>query len=142
VRNERSPVAGLKTTSYVENVVAQRWAQEQGCDEALFANTRGELCEGTGTNVFVVRGDRVCTPPLDSGCLAGITRELLLEIVDVDERPIAITELADVSEMFLTSSTRDVQPVRSVDGRPLPAPGPATAGAMAVWRDLVVRLSR
>ena len=79
VRNERSAVAGLKTTSYAENVVALAYAKERGAIEAVFANTRGELCEGTGSNVFVVRDGVVWTPPLDSGCLAGITRALAVE---------------------------------------------------------------
>jgi len=136
VRNERSAVAGLKTTSYAENVVALAWARERGCTEALFANTRGELCEGTGTNVFVVTGGRIATPPLDAGCLAGITRELLLEVVDVDERPIALDELATADEVFLTSSTRDVHPVHEIDGRALDAPGPCTRLALDAWRAL------
>ena len=79
VRNERAATAGLKTTSYADNVIALASAKEQGAVEALFANTRGELCEATGSNVFVVVDGVVSTPPLTSGCLAGITRELVLE---------------------------------------------------------------
>ena len=78
-RNERSAVAGLKTTSYAENVVALAYAKERGAIEAVFANTRGELCECTGSNIFVVVGGAILTPPLDSGCLAGITREVTIE---------------------------------------------------------------
>lgn len=141
VRNERSPVAGLKTTSYVENVVALAWAKERGCSEALFANTRGELCEGTGSNVFVVLDGRLVTPPLDSGCLAGITRELLLEAVDAEERAIPLEELAATEELFLTSTTREIQPVHAVDDRRLPGgvPGPTTLEAMDAWRAVVVK---
>jgi branched-chain amino acid aminotransferase len=128
VRNERSAVAGLKTTSYAENVVALAEAHRLGASEALFANTRGELCEGTGSNVFVVRGGRVQTPPLGSGALAGITRELVLEWSDVEEIDLTLADLADADEVFLTSSTRDVQPVRLLDGRVLPGlEGPVTA---------------
>jgi branched-chain amino acid aminotransferase len=136
VRNERSAVAGLKTTSYAENVVALAWANKRGCSEALLANTRGELCEGTGTNVFVVLDGALMTPPLDSGCLAGVTRELLLERVEGREEAIAVGRLAEASEAFLTSSTRDVHPIHRLDGRELPAPGPLTAAAQAAWRDL------
>ena len=78
-RNERSAVAGLKTTSYAENVVALAHATERGAGEAIFANLAGNLCEGTGSNVFVGVDGRLVTPPLSSGCLAGITRELVLE---------------------------------------------------------------
>ncbi len=124
VRNERSAVAGLKTTSYAENVVALARAHERGASEAIFANTRDQLCEGTGSNVLVVLDGAVVTPPLDSGCLAGITRELLLEWaasdgVPVVERPVPMAELARADEVLLTSSTRDVQPVHRVDDREL-----------------------
>lgn len=139
VRNERSAVAGLKTTSYAENVVALAWAQARGCSEALFGNTRGDLCEGTGTNVFVVLGGELVTPPLTSGCLAGVTRELLLEVVEASERPVPLDELAAADEVFLTSSTRDVHPVHAVDGRPLDAPGPVTRQALDAWRALEAR---
>ena len=78
-RNERSAVVGLKTTSYAENVVALARAKEQGAIEAVFGNTRGELCECTGSNVFVVVDGVVLTPPAESGLLLGITRELTIE---------------------------------------------------------------
>ena len=87
-RNKRGALAGLKTTSYAENVVALAYAAERGGDEAIFANLAGHLCEGTGSNVFYVVDGELRTPTLASGCLAGITRELLLEwceVVEVDE---------------------------------------------------------
>ena len=136
-RNERSAVAGVKTTSYAENVVALAYAHERGAGEAIFGNTVGNLCEGTGSNVFVVLDGRLQTPPLTSGCLAGVTRELVLELLDVVEDDLPLVALADASEVFLTSSTRDVQPVGLVDGRPLDAPGPVTREAMAAFGGLV-----
>jgi len=139
-RNERSAVAGLKTTSYAENVVALAFAHERGADEAIFANTAGALCEGTGSNVFVVRDGVLTTPPLSSGCLAGVTRDLLLEVLEVDEREVPLAALAEAEEAFLTSSTRDVQPIDRVDGRPLPtAPGPFTRQAMEALAELTAR---
>jgi branched-chain amino acid aminotransferase len=131
-RNERAATAGMKTTSYADNVVALRYAHEHHAAEAIFANSRDDLCEGTGSNVFVVIDDVLYTPPLSSGCLAGITRELIVEwLGDVDERPLPITVLGAANEAFLASSTRDIQPIRSVDGKPLPAtPGPVTQRAM------------
>jgi branched-chain amino acid aminotransferase len=127
-RNERAALAGLKTTSYAENVIALARAKEQGATEALFANTAGELCEGTGSNIFVVVDGEAVTPPLSSGCLGGITRELLLEVVDVTERPLPMDILERADEVFLTSSTRDVQAVSHVDGRRIGdgEPGPVT----------------
>ncbi len=138
VRNERSATAGLKTTSYADNVVALARAHEHGAMEALFANTRGELCEATGSNVFVVVDGVVRTPPLDSGCLAGISRALVLEWcaadgLEVREEPMPLSVLEEAEEVFLTSSVKDVLPVSSVDGRPLPWPGPRTTAVRAVW---------
>jgi branched-chain amino acid aminotransferase len=141
-RNERAATAGLKTTSYADNVVALHYAHERGAAEAIFANTRGELCEGTGSNVFVGVGGELITPPLDSGCLSGITRDLIVEwLGDVSERALPISALADADEAFLASSTRDVQPIRVVDGRVLPStPGPLTQRAVAVFAERSVEI--
>ncbi|MFN7151102.1 MAG: aminotransferase class IV [Microthrixaceae bacterium] len=138
-RNERGALAGLKTTSYGENVVALALATDAGCSEALFANTRDELCEGTGSNVFVVLEDRLVTPPLDSGCLAGVTRALLLEALDANDTPaleaaVPMARLAEVSEAFLVSTGRHVQPVRRLGELVLAScPGPHTLAAAARW---------
>ena len=132
-RNERGALAGLKTTSYAENVVALAEAKRKGATEAIFANLAGHLCEGTGSNVFYVVDGELRTPSLASGCLAGVTRALLLEWfggVEVDE-PIGVVEKA--SEVFLASTTRDVQAVVRWDEREL-EPGPVTADALATWR--------
>jgi branched-chain amino acid aminotransferase len=137
-RNERAATTGLKTTSYAENVIALRYANERDGSEALLANLAGNLCEGTGTNVFVGFGDRLVTPPLSSGCLAGVTRELLLELDLAEEADVAIGSVPDASEVFLTSSTREVQPVSHVDGRALPTcPGPQTVRASEAFADLI-----
>lgn len=138
VRNERAATAGLKTTSYAENVIALAYAKQRGAVEAIFANTRGELCEATGSNIFVVVEGVVSTPPLDSGCLAGITRELVLEWcredgLEIIEQALPLDVLTRADEVFLTSSIKDVFPVASVDGRALAAPGPVTARAREVW---------
>jgi branched-chain amino acid aminotransferase len=138
-RNERSAVAGLKTTSYAENVVALERAHGQGASEAIFANTQGHLCEGTGSNIFVGRHGRLLTPPLTSGCLAGITRELVCELVAVDQADLDLGDLGEVDEAFLTSSTRDVQAIASIDGRPLAAPGPLTQAAADALAALMAR---
>ncbi|WP_165989996.1 aminotransferase class IV [Streptomyces sp. YIM 98790] len=133
-RNERGALAGLKTTSYAENVIALARAQQQAASEALFANTAGRLCEGTGSNVFVVLDGELHTPPLSSGCLAGVTRALVVEWAGAKETDLPMEALRDAEEVFLTSSTRDVQAVRRLDGRDLPAaPGPVTARAMEVF---------
>jgi len=126
VRNERSAVAGAKTTSYAENVVALAWAHERGYSEGLFMNSTGHVCEGTGTNVFVVSDGIALTPPLASGCLAGITRELLLDWGMATEQVLTPEQLDNADEVFLTSSTRDVHPVVKLGDRTWNEVGPVT----------------
>ena len=144
-RNEHGALTGLKTTSYA--------AKRVGCTEALFRNTAGMLCEGTGTNVFVVVDGRLVTPPLSSGCLAGITRELVLELagsgslgatVDgVEVRDVDPQELRTAEEAFLTSATRNVSAISEVTGELEasfdPAPGPVTARLAAAFDELEAR---
>ncbi|NGO74977.1 aminodeoxychorismate lyase [Streptomyces sp. YC504] len=131
-RNERGALTGLKTTSYAENVVALARAHEHGASEALFANTVDRLCEGTGSNVFVVLDGEIHTPPVASGCLAGITRALAVEWTGAKETDLPFEVLSEADEIFLTSTLRDIQAVHRVDDREL-APGPVTAKAMRVF---------
>lgn len=134
-RNERGALAGVKSTSYAENVIALARAREAGASEAVLANTAGRLCEGTGSNVFVVVAGEVLTPPLSSGCLAGITRDLVLEWCGGIERDMPLDVLATAEEIFLTSSTRDVHPVARMDDRELLAPGPVTEECARIFRE-------
>ncbi|MGW6537661.1 aminotransferase class IV [Streptomyces sp. NPDC055051] len=135
-RNERGALTGLKTTSYAENVVALARARERGATEALFGNTVGRLCEGTGSNVFVVLDGRIHTPPVSSGCLAGITRALAAEWTGAVETDLPLDVLETADEIFLTSTLRDVQAVHRVDDRGLAAaPGPVTAEAMRIFEE-------
>lgn len=144
-RNERGATAGLKTTSYAENVRALAHAHARGAGEAIFPNTRDALCEGTGSNVFVVVDGALVTPPLASGCLAGVTRDVVLLLCERNDIACAETDLpigalATAEEAFLTSSTREVQPIARVDGHELPrAPGPVTLALRSAWRDLLTR---
>lgn len=138
VRNERSPIAGVKSTSYAENSYALRWAQSAGADEAVMSNTRGALCESTTANVFVVLDGEILTPALSSGCLPGVTRDVLLEHGIGVERDLPIGVLADADEVFLTNSLRGVLAVRVMGGRTLqPCPGPLTRRAAEVFAGLV-----
>lgn len=142
VRNERSPLVGLKTISYAENVVAVTHARDRGATEALVANTRGELCEATAANVFVERDGGLVTPPLDSGCLAGVTRELVLEWgraagLPVEETVLPYAVLDDVAAgragLALTGSVAGVVPVVALDGIAV-TPGPLTDEVARVYR--------
>jgi branched-chain amino acid aminotransferase len=142
-RNENSAVAGLKTISYAANVRALAHARANGAGEAIFANTRGNLCEATGSNVFLVRSGTLLTPPASAGCLLGVTRALLLELAErdgipVEEGDVPIGELAHSDEAFLSSSTREVQPIAHVDGAPLRSVGgPVSARLATAFRELV-----
>ena len=141
-RNERSATAGLKTISFAANVRALAFAEERGASEAIFANTRGNLCEGAGSNVFCVIDGTLVTPPPTSGCLLGVTRGLLLELLRRLHRNATcpVDALAQADEAFLSSTTREVQPIAHVDGTALPAaPGPVATRLLASYQALVAR---
>lgn len=142
-RNENGALCGIKSLSYAENLLAIAQARSLDCGEALLANTRGELCEGSGSNVFLVIAGRLTTPPLSSGCLAGVTRALVIEAcqregIAVSEEPIPLAWLHECEELFLTSSTRDVHPVVQIGERSLQAPGPLTLQVMQAYRNLLL----
>ncbi|MEU7984555.1 aminotransferase class IV [Streptosporangium canum] len=135
-RNERGALAGVKSTSYGDNAKALFHAKARGGGEAIFENLAGDLCEGTGSNIFIVRDGRLLTPTLSSGCLAGVTRALTLEWCGGSEEDVPLSALYEAEEAFLTSTTRDIQPIRAVDQTVLPAaPGPITAKAMRVFAE-------
>lgn len=134
-RNERGATAGVKTTSYAENVVALAYAHDRGAGEAVFGNVAGNLCEGTGSNVFYVVAGELRTPTLAAGCLAGISRALLLEWYGAREVDEPLDVLGSAEEIFLVSTTRDVQPVRRCNDRELDVPGPVTAECQRVWAE-------
>jgi branched-chain amino acid aminotransferase len=136
-RNERGALAGLKTTSYAENALMIEHALARGASEAVMPNTVGQLCEGTGSNVMYVVGERLITPTLAAGPLAGVTRALVLEWcageIDVVEQDAPIDVLQTADEVILVGTTRDVQAIARVDDRELEAPGPITRQAQAIW---------
>ncbi len=139
-RNERGILAGLKTTSYAENVVGLNWAISQGADEIIFPNLKGELCEGSGSNIFVVVDGELITPTLASGCLAGVTRDLIVEHLGGVERDLPIEALKSgvVEEAFLSSSLREAQAITFVDDFALPvAPGPVSLEISRRFRELI-----
>jgi branched-chain amino acid aminotransferase len=129
-RNEHSAIVGAKSTSYAENVVALGWARERGFSEGLFTSTSGQVSEGTGSNIFIVKDGEICTPALSSGCLAGITRELVIEWCGAHERDVTIDECLAADEVLLTSSTRDVHPVTLLNERSWSSAGPVTRRVM------------
>jgi branched-chain amino acid aminotransferase len=147
-RNEFGATAGLKTTSYAENVRALAYARELGATEAVLENTQHQLCEATGSNVFVVSDGVVRTPPATAGCLLGVTRALVLELCPMlglaaDEVDLPLRALVDdADEAFLTSTVREVQGIAAVAGwdHTFPdAPGPVTRRLADAFHDLVAQ---
>jgi branched-chain amino acid aminotransferase len=131
---------GVKSLSYGANMLATRLAERDGCDEALLVTPHGRVLEApTSSFVCSLDGSTLVTPPLDDHILDSITRRRLLQAYEIAERPIAADELAEVREAFLASTVREVLPVRSIDGRELPAvPGPLTSEADERVRALIV----
>ncbi len=131
-RHAASPLAGVKVTSWLNNVWNYYEAQKSGFDEVVLLNERGEVAECTAANIFCVRGGRVSTPPLNSGCLEGITRSILLEIgpragVPCEEAILRPADLSSADEVFVSSSNRNLLAVGEIAGHCyLNAPGPIT----------------
>ncbi len=119
IRNEYSFISGIKTLSYLENVIALNDAVAAGFDEALILNTKGEVVESATCNLLFEIAGKLVTPPLSSGALRGITRELLLEKFSVSEQVITKNDLIKVSGAALLSSVRGVQHISHIDQRPL-----------------------
>jgi branched-chain amino acid aminotransferase len=145
-RNDGGALAGLKTISYAENVRALAYVEERGAHEAIFPNTKGNLCEATGSNVFLVLDGACITPPLSAGCLNGVTRQLLLELgngsvgIPIEERDVPVVALHRAEEAFVSSTVREVQPIATVDGVALPAvPGPITTKLSEAFTALTER---
>jgi branched-chain amino acid aminotransferase len=131
-RHAASPLAGVKTTAWLNNVWNLYEAQQGGWDEVVLLNERGEVAECTAANIFCARGGKVLTPPLASGCLAGVTRGLLLEIgpqagVLVEEATLKPEDLYSADEVFISSTNRNLLAVGEIAGHRMPAaPGPVT----------------
>lgn len=143
-RNERGALAGLKCASYAENLLALDHARQAGFDETLFFNTAGALCEAATANVFIVGNGMLLTPPLTAGCLAGVTRGVLLEVarrhgIPCAEVPLGPAELAAADEVLLTSATRGPVRVSRVADRILPTAAPVSQRLRTLWLEEVTR---
>ncbi|HKW63119.1 MAG TPA: aminotransferase class IV [Candidatus Acidoferrum sp.] len=128
-RHAASPLAGVKTISWLNNVWSIAEANKEGFDEVVMLNERGEVAECTSANIFAVKDGRIYTPPLSSGCLEGITRGILLEIspeagLAVVEQTLRPEDLYSAEEVFITSTNRSLISVGEIAGHSIPAPGP------------------
>lgn len=121
-RHAASPLAGVKTISWLNSVWAASEAQKEGFDEVVLLNERGEVSECTAANLFIVKNDKVLTPPLNSGCLEGVTRGVLMEIASeagtsVGEQTLRLEDLLSADEVFVTSTNRNVIGVKEIAGQ-------------------------
>jgi branched-subunit amino acid aminotransferase/4-amino-4-deoxychorismate lyase len=126
---------GVKSLSYGANMLATRLAQERGADEALLVTPHGRVLEAPTSSIFWVSGGRLLTPPLSDHILASITRALVIELGEAEERSLTLEALLAADEALIASTTREVQPVASVDGHAI---GAGAGGPVA--RDLAARV--
>jgi branched-chain amino acid aminotransferase len=135
-RHAANEFTGAKILSWAENLTRYERAHEQGLDEVILLNERGEVCECTGANIFVVHGSTVRTPPISSGCLPGVTRALLLEEVSVSglevrEATLLPADLESADEVLVTSTTRGLLPVVSIIGLKISHQGGPACGRLS-----------
>ena len=143
-RDSRSPLAGVKSLSYLGHYLQREKAEREGRLDDLLLDTEGCVTEGTVSNAFAVRGGRLVTPPVTAGILPGVTRGVILELaveqgLPVDERPLPLAELSEVDEFFLTGAGKCLVAADVLDGRTLPAPRPVSSALHAA---LVRRIAR
>jgi len=143
-RNSQSPLSRLKSTCYMENILARMAARATGCDEVILLNEQGYLAEGSTTNIFLVSNGKLITPSLESGVLPGITREAVLEIarasnIKTQERQVELKELIEAEEAFITNSILELMPLTWFEGKPIGTgkPGQLTRKLIAAYRKLV-----
>jgi len=143
-RNSQSPLSRLKSTCYIENILARMAARVAGCDEAILLNEQGYLAEGSTTNIFLMNNGELITPSLKSGVLPGITREAVLEIaraanIKTMERQLELKELIEAEEAFVTNSILELMPLTWFEGKPIGTgkPGQLTRKLLAAYRKLV-----
>lgn len=131
-RCAEGPLAGVKVTSWLQNVWMLDQALQRGFDEVILLNERSEVTECTAANIFCVLNGEVTTPPLSTGCLPGVTRTTLLEVAEkagmsIKEATLGTEDLFGADEVFITSTTRDVQPVSEIEDRKIAqVDGPVT----------------
>jgi len=123
-RHATSKFSGAKILSWAINLTLVEEAQSKGFDEVILLNERGEVAECTSANIFIARGNQISTPPLSSGCLPGVTRDLLLSEIrvpgfDVRETTLVPGDLHNADEVFITSTTRELLPVLEIEHKQL-----------------------
>ena len=143
ILSDHDPFSTLKTTNKLANIVALREAEKVGMDDALLTNHNGNITEASGSNVFWTRDNTLFTPPVNSGCLSGITRGMILELaialkLPTSQQDITPTELGNAESVFLTNSVREIQPVIQIDDKSI-AISPLIGRLHTAYREAVER---
>lgn len=115
--NSRSPLAGVKSGNYLENLLALEEARKRGFDEVVRLNEKDEIVSASMANIFWIKNEKIFTPALETGCLAGTTRAFLLENFAVSETVSGLREIAGADEIFLTSAGIGIRPARFENGK-------------------------
>jgi branched-chain amino acid aminotransferase len=141
---EMGLIAQMKSTSYLSRVLSRRQARAQGAFEGILLNISGQVAEGSGSNIFIAKEEKIYTPPLGSGLLAGVTRNQIFKVAEreklsLEEKPLFPDDLKNADEVFLTSTLKEVMPVATIDGQaPLQkTPGPITRQLMVAYKEWV-----
>jgi len=139
----------IKSNNLLNNILAVREGQSRGATETILLNDGGEVAEGASSNVFVVKGGRVSTPPLAAGILSGITRRLVLDLcrdagIPAGEETLRVADLLAADEVFITSTTKEAAPVTRIDGKPVGSgkPGPVHRRILQAYREYARSVSR
>lgn len=151
-RNEFSPLSNIKSTNYLENILAKEFASRQGAEEGLCLNTHGFLCEGTMSNLFFIKEGTLYTPSINSGCLPGTRRQLIIDLarsheIRIEEGLYPISDLWLADEIFMTNALMGVMPVRQIDDVSFPIPSSEPSQSIMrmleqAYRDLIHHSSR
>jgi len=146
-QNERSLLANIKSINYLQFYLSRIEAEGEGFDEAILLNSKDKLCEGSRSNIFLVKGDDIITPSLENGCLAGITRGAVIDLIKKSkykfhEKNILLDDLLKADEAFLTGSLLEVMPLTSIDNQGINTglPGPATLSLLKSYRQSIEQI--
>jgi branched-chain amino acid aminotransferase len=142
-QNSQSPLSHLKSANYLNNILARREARAAGADEAILLNERGFLCEGSTSNIFLVSKRNLITPGEESGCLPGVTRQVVIELaqglgISLAQREVPLEELLHADEAFLTNSIMELMPLAEVNGQRI-GRGKVTERLMQAYKETVIK---
>ena len=136
-------MVSIKSTNYLENILAKQEANLQGADEGVWLNTKGYLAEGTMSNLFFIKAGTLFTPSLTSGCLPGTRRQLMLGLarslqIPTDEGLYPLSDLLESDEIFMTNALMGIMPVSQIDDIPFPVDKRSVTGVLELaYQDLI-----